>query len=347
MNWQQVQEKILKELTPEQVRWVKKNVALEADDLRRMSTEEIRIHFPGKGGPEVSTVNDSELIKTFIWQSFLMIKAGQLEPVKGNLRSFWYRELRPFYKYHNLFETDEGPPVMLTLSEVKMLSDVVQKTPNRDPLKEILDSGRGRESYLTDNMEKSFSKFVLRGIFRFKGEFKFTDPRESFRVIGRKTPRLVFFTEKEGLYELCQEFAKKYGISAMASQGEPGYLTMEYFSDELKKREVRNVEIAALTDYDPWGWNIAEEIGGKLQEPVFGFNVKTTHLTSLDLFEPKDIEYAKRDLRKVSPSKMSQVREWVKKTGGINGEPYGMHIDLAKMDRVRKAVKEWYKKIVQ
>ncbi len=338
MNWQEIQEQILKELTPEQLWWVKKNVGLEFDDMRKMSTEEIRTLFPGGSSSGISTINDSKFIKTFIWQSFLMIKSKQLKPIKGNLRSFWYRELRPFYRNHDLLETDEGPAIMLTNYEIEMLLDLP-----------LLDSGRGkgRESYLIDRMGKGFNEFVLKGIFRFKGEFDFKDSMDSFKIIGRKRTRLIFYTEKEGLFWFCQEMAKKYGISAMASRGEPGYLTMEYFADALKKHGVANVEIAALTDYDPWGWNIAEEIENKMKEPVFGFNVKTTHLTSLKLFTPEVIEYAKRYLGNVSPPKLKQVAKWMKKTGGINNEPYGMHIDHAEMDRVRKSVDKWYKKITK
>ncbi|MBU4446857.1 hypothetical protein KJ656_17535 [bacterium] len=338
MNWQEIQEIILKELTPEQLWWVKKNVVLESDDMRKMSTEEIREQFPGGSTPGISTINDSEFIKTFIWQSFLMIKSKELKPIKGNLRSFWYRELRPFYKNHDLLETDEGPPVTLSLREMEMLLDLSLLDPGR---------GTGRESYLIDKMGRGFTDFVLKGIFRFKGEFDFKDSMDSFRIIGTKRPRLIFYTEKEGLFWFCQEIASKYGISALASRGEPGYLSMEYFADALKIHGVANVEIIALTDYDPWGYNIAEEIGNKMQEPVFGFKVKTTHLTSLDLFTPEVIEYAKRYLGNVSPPKLKQVAKWMKETGGINGEPYGMHIDHAEMDRVRKAVDKWYKKIVR
>jgi len=338
MNWQEIQEQILKELTPEQLWWVKKNVGLEVGDMRKMSTEELRTLFPGGGSSGVSTINDSKFIKTFIWQSFLMIKAKQLNPIQGNLRSFWYRELRPFYKNHDLMETDEGPPVTLSLYEIEMLLDSSQLDLSR---------GKGRESYLINKMGISFSDFVLKGIFRYKGEFDFQDSMDSFKIIGTKRPRLIFYTEKEGLFRFCQEIAKEYGISAMASRGEPGYLTMEYFADALKKHNVANVKIAALTDYDPWGWNIAEEVGNKMQEPVFGFNVKTTYLTSLDLFDPEKIDYIKRYLGNVSPSKLKQVAKWMKETGGINNEPYGIHVDHADMDKVRKAVDKWYKKVTR
>lgn len=254
-----------------------------------MRTSEIRKRFPGEliGEPPLSTVDDARLIRTFVWQAWLMIKAKQLKSVRGNLRSFWYRDPGPFYKKHELLISDEGPlKMMSSLMGVSFgmesLLEVFSEAGGE--LTELLRSGKGRELYLIDKMGKSFDEFVLRGFSRFKGEFEFQDPRESFRIIGRKKPRIIFFTEREGLFWLCEEIAKKYGISAVASHGEPGYLTMEYFSGELKRHEVINLEVGALTDYDPWGYNIAKEFGRKLEEPVFGFKVRTTHLTSLGLF---------------------------------------------------------------
>ena len=358
MNWQKMQEQVLKNLNFTQKEWLEKKVDLKVNDLRKMTQQEIRARFKGKRlntgsapeEPQITTVDDARLIRSFIWQSYLMIKTKELKPVRGNLRSFWYRDLRPFFKNNNLLETDEGPPALIdSIKDIFPEDDDDLSGETSKEIKGFLKSFKGtdfgRELYIIDNMGKIFDKFVLNGFFRFQDEFEFQDPRESFRIIGRKKPRLIFFTEKEGLFWLCQEIAKEYKISAVASHGEPGYLTMEYFSDALKNHGVRSVEIASLTDYDPWGYNIADSFGEKMVEPIFGFNVKMTHLTSLGLFTKEKIDYAKRDLTKVSPSKKSQVDRWMEKTHGIDGKPFGMHVDLADLSRVRAAVDKWYKKV--
>ena len=323
MNWKDVQEEVIKNLREEQKVWLEDTVDLKAKDIKKMSTEELRKVFPGKpkesdNNQLLSTVNDSRLIYTLIWQCYLKIKSGELSPLMGNLRSFWYRELGPFLKYHNLFETDEGPPIRW------------------------LSRGGGRENYMLDKMSKAFDQFVLRGFFRFKGEFQFQDPRESFRIMGRKTPSRIFFTEKEGLFWLCQKYAKDYGITVVAAHGEPGLLTMEYLADELKARKVKKVKIAALTDYDPWGFNIAKGFSKKIGDSIFGFTeIIPIHLTCLDLFDKDVIAYAKRDLSKVNPSKKKQVDKWMAVTHGIDNEPYGMHIDNANFEKVKDAVEAW------
>lgn len=349
MKWKDIQEEVIAGLNDDQRRWLREKADLEAGDVVKMSVEEVRRRFPGKpkpgDGPDddpLSTVNDSGIIHTVVWQAYLKLMVDEMLPVKGNLRSFWYKVLGPFYKHLNLLETDEGPP--LRVESYRDFLELAQDGGNRGEF-ERLYRGTGRELYLQDKMSKVFDQFVLRGFFRFKGEFQFQDPREAFRIIGRKNPRFIFFTEKEGLFWFCEKIAKELNITVVASHGEPGYLTMEYLSDELKKRKVKNVEVAALTDYDPWGFNIAKSFAEKMSEPVFGFSVNLTHLTGLKLFDEDKIDYFKRDLRKVSASKKKQVDRWVRETGGINGEPFGLHVDNANLGKVDNAIKKWYKDV--
>ncbi len=327
MSWKDEQKKVLEKLTKEQKKWLYRKVDLEVDSLKKYTTEELYNIFPGRPkvnaqGVKVSTLNDSRFIYTFIWQCWLMTKVHELPPMMGNLRTFWYKELRILFIKHNLLDKDEGPPVRARYR-----------------------SGNAREDYILDRMSKIFDQFVLRAFFRFQGEFKFQDPRESFRIIGRKNPRFIFFTEKEGLFWFCENVAKKLGITAIASHGEPGLLTMEYFADELKKRKVKNILLACLTDHDPWGYNIAEGFKEKLEETVFGFSVKFTNLSKniYDIYEPAVVEEKKRDLSKVSAKKQKQVKAWVEETGGINGEAYGIHADNANFEKVWKAIEKWYK----
>jgi len=347
-TWMEVAQEVLGSINSEQDKWLRKSVDIDAPDMRQMSTDEIRKRFPGKpsqsGDSQVTGVDDARLIRTFIWESFLMIRAGELKPMKGNMRSFWYRELGPFLKDNDIFESDEWGGPELSLDAIRVVEDFFDDEARGMEFERVF-RGQGRELYLLDKMSKSFDQFVLRGFFRFKGEFEFQDPREAFRITGVKRPRYIFFTEKEGLFWLCKEIAKTYGISAVASHGEPGYLTMEYFADALKGKGVKNVEIGALTDYDPWGFNIAENFGEKMNMPVFGFGVNTTHLTSLKLFTNYAIEHKKRDLSRVSPSKKKQVDDWVKATGGIDGKPFGMHVDNGEIDLIRAAVKKWLKQV--
>lgn len=347
-NWMDVAQDVLGSINSVQDKWLRKNVDVDAPDIRNMTTEEIKKRFPGKfkllQNDDDKGVNDARLIRTFIWQSFLMIKSHELTPMKGNMRSFWYRELGPFLKDHGLYESDRFEGEKLPDEVLRIIDDFSDDEVRVIELERAF-KGQGRELYLLDKMSKSFDDFVLFGFFRFKGEFEFQDPREAFRIIGVKRPRYIFFTEKEGLFWLCKEIAKTYGISAVASHGEPGYLTMEYFADALKAKDVRNVEIGALTDYDPWGYNIARGFCEKMETPIFGFGVNPSYLTSLKLFSDYALEHKKRNLNNVSDSKVKQVDAWMKITGGINGTRYGMHVDNAEIVLIKAAVKKWLKRV--
>jgi len=80
-----------------------------------------------------------------------------------------------------------------------------------------------------------------------------------------------------------------------------------------------------------------------MAEPIFEFKkVNSKNLTNLDLFTKEVIEYAKRDLSKVSPTKKRQVDDWMKITNGIDGKAFGMHVDHAEIDLIWKAVDNWY-----
>ena len=350
-DWTEIAQEVLGSIDSVQDEWLRNNVDVEASDIRKMTTEEIKERFHGrfkliqdKNNSRANGVNDARLIRTFIWQSYLMIKSKELKPMKGNMRTFWYRELGPLLKDHGLYDTDRFEGEKLPDEVLRIIDDFIDDEVRVRELERAF-SEQGRELYLLDKMSKSFDEFVLRGFFRFQDEFEFQDPRKAFRIIGVRRPRYIFFTEKEGLYWLCKEIAKTYGISAVASHGEPGYLTMEYFHDALRAKDVRNVEIGALTDYDPWGYNIARSFGDKMEKPVFGFGVNRTSLTSIKLFSDYALEHKKRNLNNVSPSKVAQVDAWMKITNGIHGTRYGMHVDNAEIELIRDAVKNWLKQV--
>ena len=331
-NWQTLQDEMIKKLTPTQAKWFKegkgKKVVVLKERFKDLNIEKIREYFKDE---KEKGINDSLLVTSLIWQSFVLIEARVIDPMNGNMRSFWYRELRPFLVKNGLLGNDEIPGI----NTIDIESPI-------EIYDEGLSKGAGREIYILNLMSRKFDDYVLEGFFKFKGAFKFTDPRKYYRIIGKNKPRYIFFTEKEGLWELCKEIAKEYGISAVAAHGEPGLLTTEYLADELKARDVKNVKIGALTDYDPWGYNIADSFGEKLGSEVFNLVIeKNSKLTSLDLFTEETIEYKKRDLTTVNPKKKKQVDDWMKITHGINDEPYGMHVDNAEIKRVKKRVEEW------
>jgi hypothetical protein len=375
MSWKELEKKALAGLKQDAQSWVRTNVNLREDnDLLGKSREELLAMFPWVTkvkGRKYHSLNDTACITTLIWQGWLRIKSGEMEPILGNLRTFWYRNLEPFYVDKDLLESDMGPPLgarelmaaaaMLELGAAEWVLKNAKEAEPFEFFSLLAKKNKGiaarvgraaRETSLQNAISDCFDAFVLNGVFRFQDEFKFADPRSDFRIIGSKRPRVVFFTEKEGLWWLCEYAAAKNGITVICSHGEPGLLAMEYFYDALKKEKVSSVDVGALTDYDPWGYAIAENFKEKLQASVF-FGGSKVKLKALDasqkdlkgLFTDEELEAGKRDLTKYSQYKQSQVDEWFEKTDGIKGKRYGIHIDLAGREKLKAAVDRWVKSV--
>ena len=364
MGWKETEQRELKKLPANARQWVAANVNLErSNDLQMRSRSELLAMFPDKNG-----LNDRKCLKTLIWQQWLKIKAREAQPVKGNLRSFWYGTYEVFCIDKDLLESD------LAVPEENLMEAVFQENPRwaglfNESIKGPADLERelgsrsrgaveriwrsGRESYLQSLVSICFDEFVKNAVFRFQGAFMFNDPRESFRILGHDKARYIFFTEKEGLWWLCKEIHNEYSITVVASKGEPGLLAMEYLYDALRHKKVGTLEIGAVTDYDPWGYNIAEGFAEKLGYSIFYGEGKVSNTilngSQKDLekfFTPEEIERGKRDLRKYSKYKKKQVDEWMGKTQGINKEPYGIHVDLAQRDKLKAEVARWLKEVM-
>ena len=71
-------------------------------------------------------------------------------------------------------------------------------------------------------------------LFRYK-DFGFMDMNEPYRGIGAKLPEIVLASEKRGHYIFIRRLANEAGVSFVCMNGEPAVLSLEYFSDDLKK----------------------------------------------------------------------------------------------------------------
>lgn len=360
MGWKEQAEAYWKSISEDKKKrhWLGSHVTWDADDVTTMTADQIRENFPYRESSP--GVNDSQLARTLIWQSWNKIRSGEMQPIKGNLRSFWYREYEPFYvklgMLSNHWEEPEEPEAaaernslpppakwVALMSEMATLSNFSMLDDEKRHALQWFNSKSGRPTYLLNLMTQSFDQFVINRIFHFQDEFQFEDPRRNFRRIGKLRARILLCTEKEGLYPLVSGFAAKNGISAMASHGESHWLSMSYMADDLEKNGVARVLLGALTDYDPFGYTIAENFAEKLT--VFGFKVDLTHLTTPDLFTPAQLVRGKRDFAGMDKGRQTQIDKWFKKTKGINGERAGIHLDLADWPAIEKVADKWLKSL--
>ena len=67
-------------------------IADYAQDLRQLSAKELRTLFAFASS---GRVNATRVIKNLIWQAYTAIRDGRRPPITGNLRSFWYTDVKP------------------------------------------------------------------------------------------------------------------------------------------------------------------------------------------------------------------------------------------------------------
>ena len=69
----------------------KENIRNFKTDIRIMTAKQLRRYFSFKASNRLNITN---LIKNLIWQAYTWISQGEMEPFEGNLRSFWYANVK-------------------------------------------------------------------------------------------------------------------------------------------------------------------------------------------------------------------------------------------------------------
>ena len=317
-------------LSPQDWTWFDRNVPYDAPNIHKLTTAELKALFPKEKSRTL-------IIRTFIWQCWLLIQMGQMRPLESTLRSLWYRELERFMRRHHLVK-----------------DDVIVRASDSD----------SDEDAIVEIMREQIGLFVEHRIFRYCGAFQFVPTWNAAYKIGKKRRGWFFFTEKVGLWKstcLGLYGNEKLSCSVMASTGEPSGLTMEQMGTELKKLKVQTLLQFTFADLDPWGWWIDASLDAYMRR--LGFDVQTWRLTTADLFTEDDaagskdfthiIEKFKENELHPSPSfsptsKESLINNWFKLSNGFHGRPLAMHCDNVLPEvreaRIQQFLKEAQKK---
>lgn len=325
IDWRELEKQELESLPgrlhPEDWKWLRNSVKLDTVDLDQATTAEVLALFPGGGDERPGSVNDARLIRTFLWQLWLKIRTKQAPPVEGNIRSTWYQALEPFYQKHDLI----GRRALLEASSYEL---------EEAPLQSIGIRKRSSEAdRVATTMTALLGEFIYAHVFRFQ-DFVYQEPLDHRALVGRDKPKNLYFTEKEGLWRLARELYEDKldlgnSISVMASNGQPSLLALDYFAKGLISRGVRKITAGCFSDFDPWGYLIAQGLDDKLR--FLGFDVTTYYLTNSSLFTPEQIARG-RDFGKLDPVKdrslKTLVDNWMAVTNGVNGRPIGLHVDV-------------------
>jgi len=199
-------------------------------------------------------------------------------------------------------------------------------------------------TYLLGEMTKAFDQYVKNHIFTFR-EWGFVDDNENDRFIGNSMTDVIFAAEKHGFVGFVKEMHETHGCNALCLGGHPRYITSEYFVEDLSRVvdvASREFLILACVDYDPAGAMISKEFQKLLG--FFGLSrSRIVNVITLDLLTPQEREIEKYKLSLNSKTQETIAREWLARTGGVDGELYGVESDAFPREAIRQRVAELLK----
>ena len=212
-------------------------IADYAQDLRPLSAEELRALFAFASSGKI---NATRVIKNLIWQAYTAIRDGRRPPIAGNLRSFWYTDIKPVL-------SRLGVPV------------------------------EGRRA--TELVYDAFVELVTRHhLFHYR-DLGFLDEGAQTRAVGQTNGTCLLFAEKDGRFALVRDIAQAADATALALGGYPSSLATEYLVHALQHAGVLAerpaLQLFSVVDYDPSGYWIAREFAAQLH--AFGVQEVTLH----------------------------------------------------------------------
>jgi hypothetical protein len=274
-------------------RLLAEGIADYPEDLRQLSAAELRQLFAFASSGKI---NATRVIKNLIWQAYTAIRAGQRPPIAGNLRSFWYTDVKPVL-------SRLGVPV------------------------------EGRRA--TELVYDAFVELVTRHhLFHYR-DLGFLDEGAQTRAVGQANGTVILFAEKDGRFALVRDIAQASDATALALGGYPSSLATESLVQALQQAGVLAerpaLQLFSVVDYDPSGYWIAREFAAQLH--AFGVQEVTVH----PLIRPERLTTEQVALGRYTLPTGSKTTNWVRETGGLDGEPYGLEADAFAPDVIRAA----------
>lgn len=218
-------------------------------DIRLMTLAELEHHF---GAASSGRIIHTRVCAGLIWQVTRAVRSGDLEGVDGNLRSFYYRYVKP----------------------------VFARIPGG--------LSRGKDPYET--MLDVFSEMVSEGLLSY-GELDLTDDNWHHRRLGTDPAvAVVLFAEKTGFFRWLLRMHERFGLTVVALGGAPSFLSSEYLARDMKQAGFEGrLWLLSVVDHDPSGWALAEAFREQLE--TLGFEaVQLSHLHGPEHFSDVELE---------------------------------------------------------
>lgn len=244
------------------------------EDLFSMSAAAARRNFTHANG----AFDVGRYLYNLIWNDRLAILRGDLDPVQGNIRSYWYQRVKPLFSRVEVPGFKDKYPAMIT----QMVDLVVDQK-----------------------------------LMRY-GDFGFRDEGLNNRKIGDANPHIIVASEKLGHLPLLEELGRDYGVTYYALGGQPSVLSKEYFLREYADAGFtdRPIHVFTIVDFDPAGHSIAENFYFGLQVLGYQGEIHPTALVHPSHMTARQIALNKYGLPQSNAQK-TRTDEWIRQTGGL------------------------------
>jgi hypothetical protein len=152
-------------------------------------------------------------------------------------------------------------------------------------------------------------------------------------LVGGHYPWLILFSEKDTIWGEIESLASLYGVSAISGAGQPSYACTENTIKAIAQSQAYQdatpeaLTVIALTDYDPFGFEIANAQFEQVQD------LHPARLVRIGI-DPDQLTPEQR-LAKAYQPKDSGMERWFAQTGGVDGRPLGLELDALPITKLR------------
>lgn len=236
-----------------------------------------------------------------------------------DLRDFWYTSVKPVLERLGVLEPEDSTEEGLTRWDAKLsiyLAELVRSGETTYKDMGLVDQSRRREN-----------------------------PKDQYRVAGLEVygykvtvalyPNVILVTEKDTAYGRVEQMAAVLGCACLSAKGQNSLGAME---DLLRGVDPeKDVHILCLTDYDPPGFSIADNIVRQAEDLREALGLKGKIIgkrigLDLDQLTPEEIE-----ANKFTPKLQKGLRDdWLAAGYGIDGEAKGVELNALPPDRFRR-----------
>ena len=188
----------------------------------------------------------------------------------------------------------------------------------------------------SDVLNETFVDLVrTRNIMRYK-DMGFLNNNAGNVKLG-KNWHVMLIGEKHGKYAVLEEIAKELGATVFTLGGQPSLLSMEYLVDDYKTKGIdirSSLYLIFVVDYDPAGWVIRDSVVNDLKFYSMK-NIQPIDIVLPNILTPEELKLAKFP---IPPGHETLNQNWLKRSGGINGELSGFESDSIPFDRLRQKI---------